>query len=257
MVIIGIIIIGFAIYTAISPKEVMTLNFLDTTSLIFVGCGIIGVLLISLDLKQINMFFKSLSRLTGGASKVREKIESELILLFNYWNDKDKSRVLEILKDTKDPFIETAAETLIMQADSDHTRARFELLRNKYVSENLPVIDTWELIAKTAPVFGMVGTVMGLFRMFQAFSMNSDLNLGSAMALALLTTLYGILIGYGIATPIANRLEFQINKDLNLISVAESAVLVLQKGDLPDSMKISKIEDIEKTAENTKEHKNA
>ena len=52
---------------------------------------------------------------------------------------------------------------------------------------------------------GMIGTVIGLIQMFAALD---DLAaLGPAMALAMLTTLYGIILANVVAAPIASRLE--------------------------------------------------
>lgn len=63
----------------------------------------------------------------------------------------------------------------------------------------------WRALADAAPGMGMIGTVIGLIRMFAA--MNDAAALGPAMALAMLTTLYGLVLGSGIAGPIAARLE--------------------------------------------------
>src|SRR3546814_5904364 len=51
----------------------------------------------------------------------------------------------------------------------------------------------------------MIGTVVGLVGMFIA--MDDPATIGPAMALALLTTLYGLFVSAVIATPIAGRLE--------------------------------------------------
>lgn len=66
-------------------------------------------------------------------------------------------------------------------------------------------IDFWNAIAELAPAMGMVGTIIGLVGMFAA--MNDADRIGPAMALAMLTTLYGILLSYVVAGPIARRLE--------------------------------------------------
>jgi chemotaxis protein MotA len=66
-------------------------------------------------------------------------------------------------------------------------------------------IGFWRSVAETAPSMGMIGTVAGLVQMFAALD---DMNkIGPAMALAMLTTLYGIVLSTVIAGPIASRLE--------------------------------------------------
>jgi chemotaxis protein MotA len=66
-------------------------------------------------------------------------------------------------------------------------------------------IGFWRSVAEAAPAMGMIGTVMGLIQMFAALD---DINkIGPAMALAMLTTLYGIVLATVVAGPIASRLE--------------------------------------------------
>lgn len=60
-------------------------------------------------------------------------------------------------------------------------------------------------IGDSAPAFGMVGTLVGLVQMLS--NMSDPSSIGPAMAIALLTTLYGVLIAQLIALPIADKLE--------------------------------------------------
>lgn len=66
-------------------------------------------------------------------------------------------------------------------------------------------IGYWRSVAETAPAMGMIGTVIGLIQMFAV--MDDAAQIGPAMALAMLTTLYGIVLATIVATPIAIRLE--------------------------------------------------
>ena len=66
-------------------------------------------------------------------------------------------------------------------------------------------IDFWTMVAETAPAMGMIGTILGLVAMFA--QMDDAAAIGPAMALAMLTTLYGILLANLIALPIARRLD--------------------------------------------------
>jgi chemotaxis protein MotA len=67
------------------------------------------------------------------------------------------------------------------------------------------VVSVWRSIAEAAPAMGMIGTIIGLVQMFA--HMDDPAKIGPAMAVAMLTTLYGVILGSGIATPIAGRLE--------------------------------------------------
>jgi chemotaxis protein MotA len=70
----------------------------------------------------------------------------------------------------------------------------------------------WLSIADAAPALGMAGTIIGLVGMFAA--MDDPARLGPSMALALLTTLYGVVIANMIAAPIAARLADLSDREL-------------------------------------------
>jgi chemotaxis protein MotA len=71
--------------------------------------------------------------------------------------------------------------------------------RHKVGQEVLKAIGKW------APAFGMIGTLIGLVQMLS--NMNDPKALGPAMAVALLTTLYGALIANLFALPMAAKLK--------------------------------------------------
>jgi chemotaxis protein MotA len=102
-------------------------------------------------------------------------------------------------------FVHKAACRL---ADADSSEAfrhwaRAELDERRARQEG--AIAVWRSAADAAPAMGMIGTVLGLFFMFG--SMNEPSAMGPAMATAMLTTLYGLVISAGIAGPVATRLE--------------------------------------------------
>jgi chemotaxis protein MotA len=72
----------------------------------------------------------------------------------------------------------------------------------------------FKAIGDSAPAFGMIGTLVGLVQMLA--NMEDPSTIGPAMAIALLTTLYGALVANLIALPIADKLSFKSNvEELN------------------------------------------
>jgi len=63
----------------------------------------------------------------------------------------------------------------------------------------------WRAAADAAPNMGMIGTVLGLIGMFA--SMDDPAGMGPAMAMAMLTTFYGLVLGTLMFGPVAARLE--------------------------------------------------
>ena len=86
-------------------------------------------------------------------------------------------------------------------------------------------IGNWELLAKLAPSFGMVGTITGMIQLFR--SLGEDTNMGAAISLALLATLYGVAFGAGVAGPIGHYLRTLLDERLGALERCEQSVAEL------------------------------
>jgi len=83
-------------------------------------------------------------------------------------------------------------------------------------------------IGESAPAFGMFGTLVGLVQMLA--QMNDPTKIGMAMAVALLTTLYGVLIANLIALPIADKLLTKTDQEReNRLLIIESIAQIHEK----------------------------
>ena len=86
-------------------------------------------------------------------------------------------------------------------------------------------------MATMAPAMGMIGTLIGLVQMLSA--MDDPKKIGPAMAVALLTTLYGAMIANMMALPIANKLEMRSAEEKLVKSLIIDAVVAIQDGQNP------------------------
>lgn len=83
--------------------------------------------------------------------------------------------------------------------------------------------DMFTAMATYAPAMGMIGTLIGLVQMLA--NMSDPAAIGPAMAVALLTTLYGAIIANAFASPLSEKLTLisgyeKRNKDLILESIS-------------------------------------
>ena len=84
---------------------------------------------------------------------------------------------------------------------------------------------------------GMIGTLIGLVAMLA--NMSDPKSIGPAMAVALLTTLYGAVIANGFCDPMAAKLKRKAADDVLVKSLVIDALLAIQNGQNPrviDSM---------------------
>jgi len=94
---------------------------------------------------------------------------------------------------------------------------------NMSIERHTTGADMFKAMAVYAPAMGMIGTLIGLVQMLA--NMSDPAAIGPAMAVALLTTLYGAIIANAFASPLAEKLILisgyeKLNKDLILESIA-------------------------------------
>jgi len=82
-----------------------------------------------------------------------------------------------------------------------------------------------------APAMGMIGTLVGLVQMLSA--MDDPKSIGPAMAVALLTTLYGAMLANMFAIPVADKLTLRKNEEGQLKSMVIDALMAIQAGQNP------------------------
>ncbi len=91
--------------------------------------------------------------------------------------------------------------------------------------------DIFLALGDTAPAMGMIGTLIGLVAMLA--NMDDPKSIGPAMAVALLTTLYGSIIANAFCIPIAGKLKIRANEEFLVKSMIIDALLAIQDGQNP------------------------
>jgi chemotaxis protein MotA len=104
-----------------------------------------------------------------------------------------------------DPDLAAAVAAIVDGASPDHVSTLLDQRRLARFERHRAAAEMWAGMADIAPAMGMIGTLIGLVQMFTA--MRDPKTIGAAMAVALLTTLYGAILACLIATPVASRLK--------------------------------------------------
>lgn len=104
-----------------------------------------------------------------------------------------------------DPDVAAAVADIVDGREADAVAATLAEARDRRAERHRSAADFWASAAEIAPAMGMIGTLVGLVHMF--LRMQDPATIGGAMAIALLTTLYGAVLASLIAMPIAARLR--------------------------------------------------
>ena len=137
----------------------------------------------------------------------------------------------EATAELEEPFLKKGILLVVDGTDPDLVRGILETELISIEDRHKKVIGFWDMVASMGPAWGMIGTLIGLVAMLN--DMNDPSKIGPAMAVALITTLYGSLLANWVATPIANKLRVINAAEMQLKEVMIEGLLSIQAGENP------------------------
>ncbi len=229
--IVGIISAFGIIYAAIATGGPFIL-FVNTPSLLIVVGGTLGVTLMRITLADFLGSFKvGMKALFNKAEDPANLIEEAVELA----NVARKEGILALEgRDISDPFLEKGIGLCI----DGHSPEIVEKLLSQEINQGIDRhergADMFKAMSIYAPAMGMIGTLIGLVQMLA--NMSDPASIGPAMAVALLTTLYGAVIANAFAGPLSEKLTLiAANEKRNKNLILES-ISAIQEGTNPRVM---------------------
>jgi len=229
--IIGLVIATGAILVGIILGGGSIPSLIDPTSIFVVFGGTTGAILISFPLARLlKTHTVVLSAVFGQASDPVETIKD----LVRYAEVARREGILSLenmTSEMREPFIVRGIKMAVDGTDPELIQTimdtELEASMDRHIQGKL-VLDT---VARYAPAFGMIGTLMGLIFMLK--NMDDPSAIGPGMAVALITTLYGALIANVVASPIADKLAAKDGEEVLVKSIIIAGVMAIQSGDNP------------------------
>ena len=115
--------------------------------------------------------------------------------------------------------------------DPDLVRAIMETELVSIEGRHKEKIGFWDTLSAMGPAWGMIGTLIGLVDML--YNMEDPSTIGPAMAVALITTLYGSLLANWICIPVSSKLKADNEVEMMQKEVMIEGLLSIQAGENP------------------------
>ncbi len=141
-----------------------------------------------------------------------------------------KEGILALENETiDDDFMAKAIRLAVDGVPNDTIRTTLETELGAMQRRHINGQQIFKFMAATGPAMGMIGTLIGLVQMLQNLSDPSSI--GPAMAVAMLTTLYGAIIANILCGPIAIKLELRTKVESKNMEVAIEGIDGIVKGE--------------------------
>lgn len=217
---------------------------LKSAGIVF-GGTLLSVLL-AFQLKTIKDLIKSLHALFRHEKTDHEELIMELESLSRV----DRMQGTKALEAEsfriKNRFLHKGIELVVDGYDRFEIRNTLEKHYELYFSRKESQVNILNTLAKLAPVFGFVGTIIGLIDVLN--NMGSPTQIGQGMGLALLTTFYGLLFSNFLFLPLAKKLSEHVKSEATILNMILEGVMYIaeQKHSKEISHNLHSYLDIEK-----------
>jgi chemotaxis protein MotA len=131
-----------------------------------------------------------------------------------------------------EPYLQKGAQLIADGYDAGFIRDSMELERDQYLTRLAEGQRVFKSLGDSTPAFGMIGTLVGLVQMLA--NMDDPSAIGPAMAVALLTTLYGAVIANLVALPVADKLTAKLAvEEINQTLIIDG-IMSIREGKSPN-----------------------
>lgn len=223
-----VLLVSVLFFTAQHPG-----SFLNLPGLGIVLAGTFAATFISYPMKEVMRVFRLVGIVFRRENTYTHDDIEELVNIARLWFRGEVHQVEDALRYTRNPFLKTGVQLVIDNTDQqdifDLLRFRIARLKAREQAE----AQIFRTMATYAPAFGMIGTLVGLVNMLEVIEAGTAAEIGPRMAVALLTTFYGILLANLIFKPIAVKLERRMEERLISMHMVMEGVALISKRRLP------------------------
>ncbi|GGA71408.1 flagellar motor protein PomA [Neiella marina] len=203
--------------------------FLDVPSVLIVLCGSLFVVLMKFNMGQ----FLGAAKIAGKAFMFKIDKPDDLIEKAVEMADAARKGGFLALEEAEidNNFMQKGVDLLVDGHDADVVRGALSKDIKLTNDRHEMGISIFSKLGDVAPAMGMIGTLIGLVAMLS--NMDDPKAIGPAMAVALLTTLYGAMLANMVAIPIADKLALRKEEEMLNRRLIMDAILGIQDGQNP------------------------
>lgn len=131
----------------------------------------------------------------------------------------------------RDPFIKKGLQMLVDGNSAEKIHEVLEIDNSTYEKFNFQAARIWESAAGYSPTIGILGAVLGLVHIMQNLSEPSKL--GAGIAVAFISTIYGVGLANLVYLPIAGKLKSIIMQQMVMREILVDGLAAIANGENP------------------------
>ncbi len=200
-------------------------GFIDAASILMVVGGTFAATLICFPMEEVMQAFRAVAKTFSSKRTLPEDVVDTMVQIAEI-SRREGILALERVE-TNNPLLKKAMQLIADTAEPELIHSTVIIEISSLQKRHSISIGVFQKMGGLAPAMGMLGTLIGLIQMLGQLS-NPDA-LGPAMAVALITTLYGTILANLIFLPLATKLKSRSTQEaMNLQIIFEGAKSILE-----------------------------
>ena len=213
------------------------LLFIDLPGLGIVLIGTAAATFIAYPLREVVRVFGLLRTIVRNERLYIDKDLEDLVAISRTWMQGDIRAIEQQLEGVSNPFLRNGVQLVIDNVPEqdilDLLQWRIARMKAKEHAE----AQLFRVMAGFAPAFGMLGTLVGLVNLLFLLGDGDMTAIGRQMALALMTTFYGVLLANLVFKPVAVKLERRTEQRLVLLNTVMQGISMMSQKRSPSMMR--------------------
>ncbi len=215
--------IFFFLFARTIMGDIPVLVNLRSGALVFIGTIIGGSL--AFPVHTLHGFFTRLIDSLKPQPKTVEDLINQITVLARLQRVAGLSEMSRKINAVPHPVLRRGFQMILDNYDSPRVEMMLGKEINLYLDQLQTQLNVINRVARLAPVFGFVGTIIGLINVLN--HIGNSAQIGQGMATALLTTFYGLLFANFLFLPIAGKFAEYIRREALMLNVIFDGVVAV------------------------------
>lgn len=202
---------------------------LQGASLVIVLGGTVGAVMLQSPIKIFSMGVKM-----GWWAFVTPKIsQQKMIYQLSAWSHQARrDGVLKLedqIDELSDPFVRKGLQLLVDGTNAEKIRSVLDVDLQTYEQFHFQSARVWESAAGYSPTIGIMGAVLGLVHVMQ--NLTDPTKLGAGIAIAFISTLYGVGLANLVFLPISSKLKIIVLQQVGMREMFIDGLTMIANGE--------------------------
>lgn len=201
--------------------------FIDLPGLGIVLVGTMAATFLSYPLKEVVRVIGLLQTVMRNERLYTQKDIEELVDVSRLWIRDDPVAVEKALGRITNPFLRTGVQLVIERTPEEDILDLLQWRISRLRAQEAAEAQLFRVMASYAPAFGMIGTLVGLVNLMDILGSGDMAVIGRHLAVALMTTFYGIILANLVFKPVAVKLERRTEQRIVLMNMVLQGISMM------------------------------